>query len=73
VDKVIRAYELLKAKNPDFIFDGELQGTRLLFLRLRRRNARQSGCGQGKRAYIPDLNCGNIAYKLVQRLPALKP
>lgn len=69
VDKVIQTYNLLKDKNPDFIFDGELQADASIVPSIAKSKAPGSPVGgQANVLIFPDLNCGNIAYKLVQRL-----
>jgi phosphate acetyltransferase len=69
VSKVQAAVEILKSRNPDFIFDGELQADAALVPSVTDKKAPDSPVrGKVNTLIFPDLGAGNIGYKLVQRL-----
>jgi phosphate acetyltransferase len=69
VDKVISATKIAQAMAPEFMIDGELQGDAALVESIGQKKAPGSRiAGKANVLVFPDLNCGNIAYKLVQRL-----
>ena len=69
VAKVQSAVELLKTKNPGFVFDGELQADAALVPSVTDKKAPGSPVrGKVNTLIFPDLGAGNIGYKLVQRL-----
>lgn len=68
-EKVIKATQLLKEKQPDLICDGELQLDAAIIPEISQSKAPGSPLkGQANTLIFPDLNAGNIGYKLVQRL-----
>lgn len=73
VCKVKRALEIIKQKAPDLVVDGELQADAALVESVANQKAPNSKvAGHANVLIFPDLNAGNIAYKLVQRLAGVK-
>ncbi len=68
-EKVIEATKLAKEKAPDLQLDGELQADAAIVPSVGASKAPGSNvAGKANVLIFPDLNCGNISYKLTQRL-----
>ncbi len=68
-EKVIEATKLLKEKAPDIIADGEMQLDAAIIPEVGASKAPGSPvAGHANTLIFPDLDAGNIGYKLVQRL-----
>ena len=69
VDKVQEATKILKEKAPDLKADGEMQLDAAIVKEIGQSKAPGSEvAGHANTLIFPDLNAGNIGYKLVQRL-----
>jgi len=69
VDKVVEATKIAKELAPDMLIDGELQADAALVPEIAERKVKESPvAGRANVLIFPDLNSGNIAYKLTQHL-----
>ncbi len=69
VDLVREALQIVKDRQPDLLIDGEMQADAALVPGVGERKAPGSAvAGRANTLIFPDLNSGNIGYKLVQRL-----
>jgi phosphate acetyltransferase len=69
VDKVLKAMEIAKGIDPTLQVDGELQADAALLPKVGEKKAPGSTvAGKANVLIFPDLDAGNIAYKLVERV-----
>jgi phosphate acetyltransferase len=69
LDRIREAVATVKARSPELVVDGELQADAALVPEIARMKAPGSAVdGKANTLIFPDLQSGNIAYKLVERL-----
>lgn len=69
VDKVVEATKIAKEKYPEYLIDGELQLDAAIVPSVAKEKVEESEvAGKANVLIFPNLDAGNIGYKLVQRL-----
>ena len=73
IDKITRAVQLAKETYPELLLDGELQFDAAVVPKVAKSKAPNSEvAGNANVLIFPDLNSGNIAYKIAERLAKAK-
>jgi phosphate acetyltransferase len=73
VDKIREALAIARSQEPDIIFEGEMQVDSAIVPSVSNRKwPNNKIAGEANVLIFPDLNSGNIAYKLVERLAKAK-
>ncbi len=74
VDNVLEALRIAKQRAPDLVIDGEFQADTALIPRVAAKKVKGDSNVAGKANVLifPDLNAGNIAYKLTQYMAGAK-
>jgi len=73
VDKVVQATKIAKKMAPDMLIDGEMQADAAIISAIGKKKAPDSNiAGQANVLVFPDLQSGNISYKLVERMAGAK-
>jgi phosphate acetyltransferase len=69
-EKVVAALQIVRQRRPEILIDGELQGDAALSPTVAQRKMGEVGnvAGRANVLIFPDLDAGNIAYKLTQQL-----
>ncbi|MGC8768804.1 phosphate acetyltransferase [Calditerrivibrio sp.] len=69
IDKVLEALKIAREISPDLMIDGEMQADAALIKAVGEKKAPGSNvAGKANVLIFPDLDAGNIAYKLVERI-----
>ncbi|MCB0818463.1 MAG: phosphate acetyltransferase, partial [Flavobacteriales bacterium] len=70
VDKVTQALQIARERAPELLLDGEFQADTALAARVAAKKLKTPStvAGQANVLIFPDLNAGNIGYKLTQQL-----
>jgi len=74
VDKVVEALKIAQTKAPDLAIDGEFQADSAIIARVAAKKVKteSSVAGSANVLIFPDLDCGNVAYKLTQYMAGAK-
>jgi phosphate acetyltransferase len=74
VDKVLKALQIARSKSPNLAIDGEFQADSAIIARVAAKKVKTESAvaGQANVLIFPDLDSGNIAYKLTQYMANAK-